>query len=119
MGTSRAAGRLGAIVALCAQCALAQAWQPVKAAAIPDLFAGKELTDGAHFAYRFAAAGIFGGTEMGKDVRGRWRVEAGQLCMAWAGERVEEECYDVLRAGEEIRLLKNGSEAWSGSLLAK
>jgi hypothetical protein len=55
---------------------LAENWKVVKREAARALFADKEFGDGVHFAYRFRTDGTFSGTEMGKDVRGTWRVES-------------------------------------------
>ncbi len=96
--------------------ALAEDWRPVKGAPLRALFPGKELGDGAHFSYRFSADGTFAGTEMGNDVRGRWRIHRNQACLATARPRAEEECYDVERQGADVRLLKYGSEAWYSTL---
>lgn len=94
----------------------AQGWRPVKGPALAELFAGMELGDGAHFSYRFARDRSFAGTEMGKDVSGRWRVEGDRMCWTWTRPSGPEECYEVERAGTEVRLLRDGYEAWSGRL---
>ena len=94
--------------------AFAQNWRSVKGPEIYALFAGKEFGDGVHSAYRFGTDLSFAGTEMGKDVRGTWRVEADQMCWTWEGPAAEEECYDLDRDGKNIRFFKNGMEAWSG-----
>lgn len=88
----------------------------VRGRALPAFFAGKEFGDGVHFAYRFAQDRTFSGTEMGKDVKGRWRVQGDQMCWLWLSPPSPEECYDVQKDGSEIRVLVNGSEAWSGRL---
>lgn len=105
------------LLALGSARASAENWRPVDAAAIRALFSGKEFTDGAHFSYRFAPDRSFAGTELGKDVRGRWRIEGRRMCWRWTSPPGEEECYDVERDGSEIRLLKNGAEAWYGRTL--
>ena len=110
----------GAAVVLCFALlcgrAEAQKWQPVKGEAARSLFADKEFGDGVHFAYLFLADGTFSGTEMGKDVRGRWRVASGEMCWKWTHPPSAEECYSVQNDGSEIRLMRNGYEAWSGTL---
>ncbi|HEY6820896.1 MAG TPA: hypothetical protein VI321_02655 [Burkholderiales bacterium] len=109
--------RLLPITLLCLCCvARAQAWQAIKGEALPGFFAGRELGDDAHFAYRFAEDQSFSGTEMGRDVRGRWRVMGGKMCWKWIVPAQDEECYQVEHAGDEVRMLKNGSEAWAGRL---
>jgi hypothetical protein len=49
-------------------------------AALRALLFGKELGDDVHFAYRFGNDGTFTGTEIGKDVRRKWRVAADEIC---------------------------------------
>ena len=72
----------GALI-LWAGTAPAEDWKPVKAEVLKSLFAGKEMGDGAHFSYRFGADGVFSGTELGKDVRGAWRVKGNEMCWKW------------------------------------
>jgi len=91
----------------------AQAWQPVKGAELSALFAGASFGDGTHFSYRFDPNGTYRGTEMGKDVQGRWRTVNEQMCWTSMTPREDEECFDVERAGDEVRFLKSGSEAWA------
>jgi hypothetical protein len=69
-----------------------------------------------HFAYRFGNDGTFAGTEMGKDVRGKWRVAADEICWTWTRPPGAEECYTVEQDGPALRMLRNGSEAWYGTL---
>jgi hypothetical protein len=96
--------------------ALAENWKTVKGEAARALFAGKEFGDGVHFAYRFRTDGSFAGTEMGKDVRGSWRVMKDEMCWKWTRPSGTEECYDLQKNGAEIRLRRNGFEAWYGTL---
>jgi hypothetical protein len=103
-------------LALACSAANAQGWMPVKGSQIFPLFAGRELGDGAHFAYQFASDRSFAGTEMGKDVQGRWRVDGERMCWKWTRPASAEECYEVQRNGVELRLLRDGYEAWSGQL---
>ncbi len=107
---------IAALAALACAHAHGENWQPVKGRALRALFPGKELGDGVHFAYRFAADGTYSGTEMGTDVQGRWRIRRNQACLATTQPKAEEDCYEVERDGAEIRMLKYGSEAWSGRL---
>ena len=95
---------------------LAENWKVVNGEAARSLFSDKEFGDGVHFAYRFLADGTFSGTEMGKDVRGRWRFTGREMCWKWTRPPGAEECYGVQKADAEIRLMRNGYEAWYGSL---
>ena len=91
-------------------------WQPVKGAAIKSFFADKEFADGVHFAYQFKANGTFTGTEMTKTVSGTWRVERDEFCWKWLRPPGAEECYQVQRDAQHVRLIVNRSEAWYGTL---
>ena len=88
----------------------------MKAEVLKSLFAGKEMDDGAHFSYRFGADGVFSGTELGKEVRGAWRVNGKEMCWKWTRPPGAEECYEAQRDGAAVILLLNGSEARYGKL---
>ena len=114
-----------AIVALAAMIGLAvyplvsradASWQAVSGQTLQTLFADAEYGDDVHYAYRFRRDGTFSGTEMTKDVRGTWRVKGDELCWRWTRPPGAEECYGAERDGAALRLLKNGSEAWLGTL---
>jgi hypothetical protein len=102
------------LISLAAQSA--ENWKPVREATLRSLFVDKEYGDDAHFAYRFRPDGTFSGTEMGRDVRGAWRATGREMCWKWIRPPGAEECYRVERDGAAVRLLKNGSEAWYGTL---
>jgi hypothetical protein len=103
-------------LALVSASAAAEDWRSVTGSALHGLFGDKEFGDGAHFAYQLKRDGSFTGTEMGKEVSGTWRVASDQLCWTWQRPPGSRECYDVQQDGANIRLLINGSEAWSGTL---
>ena len=90
--------------------------QEVSGAALHEMFAAHEYGDDVHFAYRFLRDGSFTGTEMGKDVRGRWRMRGAQMCWRWTHPPGAEECYEARRNGAEISLYRNGVEQWFGTL---
>ena len=89
---------------------------PVRGPQLRVLFAAKEFGDGVHFAYQLRADGTFTGTEMARDVTGRWRTTEREFCWRWTKPRGAEECYDVEQSGGEVRLLRNRSEDWYGTL---
>ena len=91
-------------------------WKAVKGASLRGLLPGKALGDDVHFAYRFRSDGTFAGTEMGRDVRGKWRVAADEICWTWTRPPGAEECYAVEKDGAALRMLRSGSEAWYGTL---
>jgi hypothetical protein len=92
----------------------AENWKPVKGEALKTLIAGREFGDSAHFSYRFSLDGKFSGVELGKDVRGLWRVNGDELCWKWTRPPGAEECYEVQKDGAATRLMLNGSEARYG-----
>ncbi len=93
-----------------------RAWHVASGAELRTLFADRELGDGAHYAYQFRKAGTFSGLEMGKEVRGTWKTTARYVCWTWTKPVGTEECYEVRRNGNEMRLLRNGQETLSGTL---
>jgi hypothetical protein len=107
---------LAATLLLWAAGGLAENWKTVKGEAARSLFANKEFGDGVHFAYRFRSDGTFSGTEMAKDVRGTWRVAGNEICWKWTRPPSAEECYGMQKDGADIRLMRNGYEAWFGNL---
>lgn len=92
------------------------AWRSLGGTALQKSFAGQELGDGTHYAYRFKSNGSFAGTEMARDVRGTWKTTASQICWTWIKPAGSEECYSVRRSGNDIRMFRNGYEAFSGTL---
>ena len=101
---------------LCSAVSAQENWKAVRASSLHLLFADHEFADGVHFAYRFRADGTFSGTEMAKDVRGKWRVSGREVCWTWIRPPGAEECYVVRKNGAEVSLLRNGSEQWWGTL---
>jgi hypothetical protein len=91
-------------------------WKSVRGKELAGLFAGKELGDGAHYAYTLRLNGTFSGVEMGKDVQGRWRTVGDEMCFKWTRPPSAEECYSVQKRGAEVSLMRDGVEAWSGTL---
>jgi hypothetical protein len=81
-------------------------------------FAGRELSDNAHYTYRFGPDGALSGTEMGRDVRGRWQATASGMCLTWMVPAGSRECYDVRKEGAEWVFLRHGRPMFAGSLSA-
>jgi hypothetical protein len=93
-----------------------ESWKKVGGTALHELFAERELGDGVHYSYRFSGDGTFAGTEMAKDVRGKWRVSGREVCWTWIRPPGAEECYSVRKNGGEVSLFRNGVEQWYGTL---
>ena len=91
-------------------------WQNVRRAGLRDMFIDHELADGAHYAYQFRGNGTFTGFNMGKEIRGTWRLAEKEFCWTQRKSMAVEECFEVERRGNEMRLLRDGYEAFSGKL---
>ena len=91
-------------------------WRSVRGKALQELFADQDLGDGVHYAYQFHRDGQLTGMNMGKLERGTWKVSSSELCYAWNRRKREEECYEVRRRGNEVRMILDGYEAFSGTL---
>jgi hypothetical protein len=107
--------------ALLALSALASAadkenWRDVKGADLHALVQDREFGDGVHFAYVFKADRSFSGIEMGREERGTWRIAGDEWCWKWIEPAAAEECYRVQRDRMQVRLMRNGTEEWYGTL---
>lgn len=91
-------------------------WRLVRGDALRELFADRDLGDGVHYAYQFHRDGLLTGMNMGKAERGAWKVSSSELCYLWSRRKSQEECYEVRRRGDEVRLFRDGYEAFSGIL---
>jgi len=91
-------------------------WRSVRSADLHALFVDHELADGVHYAYQFRSDGTFTGFNMGKAIRGTWRVAGDEFCWTESRRAAEEECFDVERSGSSIRLLRDGYVAFSAAL---
>ena len=107
------------LVALLACISPAQAdiqWRSVRVAELRGLFVDHELADGVHYAYQFRGNGTFTGFAMGKEIHGTWRLAGNEFCWMQRKFTAVEECFEVERRGDEIRLLRDGYETLSGTL---
>jgi hypothetical protein len=109
---------VAALIGVACACGAAAAGQgkAVQGNEMRALFAEHEFGDGVHFAYRFRTDGVFSGTEMGKNIRGTWRLSGAQICWTWTRPPGAEECYVARRNGEEVGLYRDGVEHWYGTL---
>lgn len=69
-------------------------------------FPGKELTDEAHYAFRFDRNGRIAIISMGKHSQGKWRIAKDTFCLVLDEpvEQSEENCYQVWMAGNQVEL---------------
>jgi hypothetical protein len=74
------------------------------------------LADGVHYAYQFRADGTFTGFSMGKAISGTWRSSATEFCWTRKKSGEQEECFEVERRGDDVRLLRDGYAAISARL---
>jgi hypothetical protein len=91
-------------------------WRDVKGADLRALVQDREFGDGVHFAYVFRTDSTFSGMEMSRKERGTWRIVRDEWCWKWTEPAAAEECYRVQRGGAQVRLMRNGSETWRGTL---
>ena len=107
---------LGSVLIAAAWAQTEQKAKRVRGSALHALLAESQFSDDAHFTYRFRRDGQFTGTELGRDIRGTWRIRNDKMCMTWIRPPGREECYVVRKMGVEISFFVNGSEAWYGQL---
>jgi hypothetical protein len=91
-------------------------WQNVRGAHLRDMSIDHELADGAHYAYQFRGKGPFTGFNMGKEIHVTWRLAENEFCWTQRKSMAVEECFEVERRGNELRLLRDGYGAFSGKL---
>jgi hypothetical protein len=92
------------------------AWRTVRAPDLRAMFVDHELADGIHYAYQFRGDGTFTDVSMSRTVRGVWRISDGEFCWTQKRRAAEEECFEVQRSGDSIRLLRDGYEALAAKL---
>jgi len=107
---------LAAMVVFCTPAQGEPSWRSVRGADLHALFVDHELADGVHYAYQFRSDGTFTGFNMGKGIRGTWRVAGDEFCWTQSRRAAAEECFDVERSDSSIRLLRDGYEAFSAAL---
>ena len=105
-----------AFAGFCAPAQADMAWRSVRAADLRALFVDHELADGTHYAYQFHGDGTFTGVSMGRTVGGVWRISDGEFCWTQKRRAAEEECFEVQRSGNSVRLLRDGYEALAAKL---
>ncbi|TMH18694.1 MAG: hypothetical protein E6H64_13485 [Betaproteobacteria bacterium] len=91
-------------------------WRKVHGPDLRALFVDHELADGVHYAYQFRSDGTLTGFNMGKAIRGTWRIASDEFCWTQARRAAAAECFDVERSGSSIRLLHDGYDAFSAAL---
>ena len=91
-------------------------WRPVGGNILRELLADQDLGDGVHYAYQFHRDGRLTGMNMGKPESGTWKILSAELCYVWLRRKSEEECYEVRYRGNEVRMFRDGYEAFSGTL---
>jgi hypothetical protein len=69
--------------------------------------AGKEITDGVHWAEQYMRDGTFKAFHMGKATAGRWSAHNGELCLELT--TVERECKEVWLSGTNVEFRVPGS----------
>ena len=77
---------------------------------------GHELGDGTHFTYAFHPGGRFTGVDMGREVRGTWRVDGDEVCWIRVKPKGNEECMSLRRRGRHVQLMRDGILFFEGTL---
>lgn len=91
-------------------------WRSVRGAELRAMFIDHELADGVHYAYQFRRNGTFTGFNMGREIRGTWRLAGNEFCWTQRKSTPVEECFEIERRGSEIRFLRDSYEAFSGKM---
>jgi hypothetical protein len=91
-------------------------WQAVRGTDLPGTFSDHELADGVHYAYQFRGDGTVTGFAMGKEIHGTWWLVGNEFCWMQRKFTAVEDCFEVERRGNQIRFLRDGYEAFSGTL---
>jgi hypothetical protein len=93
---------LSACSCLMAQAALAEPFRQLRGPEIRSRFTGMELTDEAHWSYRFEQAGRLASFSTGRAGTGAWRVEADELCLDREVDGLR--CFEVWVSGKRVEL---------------
>lgn len=91
-------------------------WKAVSGASLRSALSNMQLSDGYHYTHRYRSDGTLGGTEMGRELAGRWHVQGKELCTERVKPRAKSECLEVERKGKELRMLQNGYVVLQGQL---
>lgn len=108
---------VGVAIGCFATNSLAQdAFKRLKASEIKKTIAGKVITDGPHWADRFAPNGTVESIMQGQLQKGRWSVHGSNLCLAYPGAKAEE-CFEVWRSGQRVEYRRDGVLVAQGTLV--
>lgn len=91
-------------------------WRSVRGAELRATIVAHELVDALHYAYQFRGDGTYAGFNMGRAIGGNWHSAGNEFCWTQRRSTAVEECYEVVRRGNEIHFLRDGYEAFSGNL---
>lgn len=91
-------------------------WRTVQGNDLQSLFSDHELSDGVHYTNQFRRNGLVIGVDKGKRFNGAWKVDGPYLCYTWVHPISENECFEVKRRGNEVRMFQNGIEIFSGTV---
>ena len=95
-----------------------QKYQKLTGAQIQSKFAGKELTDEAHWGEVFELNGTLTITSMGHKSAGKWRIQKDQLCLD-TGNEPGGGCYEVWLSGRNVELRNQASSTPLEAVLQK
>lgn len=69
-------------------------------------FSGMEFTDDVHWSYGFDPNGMLEADSMGRESKGKWRVDKDTLCLE--RKREGHSCYHVWMSGKHVQLRPTG-----------
>lgn len=114
--THRGAGRAAATAILALSLSLAamaatKAPTELTGAQIRATFAGKIISEGAHWSIYLLPDGKAKSVELGRTHHGRWQITGHTLCVSITGG-VEQECWTVARTGKTYVLRADGRDLY-------
>nr|WP_315595026.1 hypothetical protein [uncultured Cupriavidus sp.] len=88
----------------------------LKASEIKRTISGKVITDGPHWADKFASDGTVESVMQGQEQKGRWHVRGSNLCLTYPSAKAEE-CFEVWRYGQMSEYRRDGVLVAQGKLV--
>ncbi len=95
----------------------AERFKPLSAEEIKTLLPAHTITDEVHWSYHFKTDGVLDAMDLGQAKHGVWRLAGKELCLDVREKRkVVSDCYEVWRAGNKVRFLRDGVQILEGLL---
>jgi len=84
---------------------------PLTGPQIKEVFAGKVISEGAHWSAYLLPDGRTRSIELGRPHQGRWKIVGNELCVR-INESADSECWTVLRKGKTYVLRSQGQDLY-------